>query len=567
MKKFLLTPLLTLFTCVMVWGVDVANLSDLQTAVASANSSITLTDDITMEPCTLNLNGATISCGDNKLVFATENGAYTLQNGTFASGKTVISISRSGVTLSLENISIGNGTTVNTGISIANSATLNIDANTVINCTGYQDIELGASAAVTINNYGKIQGRGILQENSSSLESTLNNYTGAILKQQKVYKQVLNVINDGSIEFKNGAQVGGAINVTNNGTFSITGGTSKILATGTLHITNNGTATISSGQHASGNLVLEGSNNTTISGGTFTSTNITIDGTATISGGTLQGPTIVNNGTATISGGTLQGPTIVNNGTTTISGGTFNTNATTFNGTNNTLITAGTFEVAPEGTMGYIEPTSSNCIFTEGVGNLTIADGYVWRESNGLIVLESEIDVVRVTHTDNSTQMYDRLEDAFSNAQDGDEITLMKDANTASTIWIGTAGVNDAAKTLTLDLNGHSIISAEDIVQTFLLMHGALYVKNSVPGQGEIMNSNGSGKIFFVQGTYQKSCNSRTAAISDLFTYLNIDEGVKLNATGSGGSAIVVDVVRNKTAGNNYLTKYISASTNKAVNV
>lgn len=548
MKKFLLIPIMTMLCSVMAWAVDVADKEDLAVAIATENAAITLTADITLDPGTLDLNGATISCGANKLVFATENGTYTLQNGTFASGTTAISISGSGVTLSLENISIEN--TVSTGLGISSVATLNIDANSVINCTAYQDIDLGANAAVTINNYGKIQGKGLNQTTSSSLVSSLHNYEEAIYKQQKAYKQVLNVINDGSIEFKNGAQVGGAINVTNNGTFSVTGNTAKILANGTLHITNNGTATISNGQHGPGNLILDGSNNTTISGGTIYNTlNITIN----------------EGGEATISGGGFQGPTIVNNGTATISGGTFNTNATTFNGTNNTLITGGTFEVAPEGTMGYIEPVT-NCTFVEGVGELTIAEGYVWRESDGLIVVAPPTTVAATLKHLGGSQNYAYVEDAFNDAVSGDSIILMDDYTTSSSIWIGTSGVSDPSRTLVFDLNGHTLTSASSIVQTFTLMHGKLYVINSVPGQGEIVNSNSSGKIFFVQGTYQKNCNPRIAAISDLFTYLKIEEGVTLNATGSGGSAIVVDYIKNAANGrNSYTTKYISASTNNAV--
>ena len=541
MRKLLFTPLVALLCSVTAWAVDVSSLAELQSAIETENASITLTANITLETGTLNLNGATINCGGYCLEVTTENGNHTLQNGAFISGTSdpngVLKLNGSGASVSLENISINNSNS--TGIAIYTNVTLNIDASSSI-ISKTQDININAaSAIVTIHNRGSINGFGINLNagTASTYESTLYNYAGATFKQRKTYKQILSIINEGSVTFANGSLISGTLNLTNNNT-------------GTVSLAGNKTHT--------GQFVFAGNKNITISGATYNNP-ITNNGTLTIGGGTVKG-TITNNGTLSITGGIFDGATITNNNSATVSGGTFQTTATTFNGTENTLITGGTFSITPSGTKGYIEPTAlTECRFTDenGYGDLSLADGYILREDGLIVVDVPAIVVAEIKHQNGNTDQKASVADAFRDAVTGDTIILMENDTTLSSIWIGTENVSDPSRTLVFDLNGHTLTSASDVVQTFTLMHGKLYVINSVPGQGGIENTSTgtAGKVIFVHGTYEKLNNSRTASVNDLFTYLYIGEGVLLNAKEDNGSAIIVDDLRNTSAGNNYNTK------------
>lgn len=152
----------------------------------------------------------------------------------------------------------------------------------------------------------------------------------------------------------------------------------------------------------------------------------------------------------------------------------------------------------------------------------------------------------------------DELIAAF--AGDGTTITLTEDITLASGITIGTKNGSESKKTFTLDLNGHNLITGKDAIErtgkpkkfnacrTFTLYRGNLYIKNSVPGIGGIYNMHDSIKagvpqynsnsiIFDIYGSNTPSCNSETAAVSDLQSYLCVEEGVNLY---SAVNAIVI---------------------------
>lgn len=253
----------------------------------------------------------------------------------------------------------------------------------------------------------------------------------------------------------------------------------------------------------------------------------------------------------------------------TVAGGTI---VTPIQGSNIT-VTGGTFVTAPDASAtGIID---GECKFPDGpqFGNLTVAPGYKVFNSGAIRAIPSPGQVVEVRHANNATETFEFLEDAFAAAQNGDVITLLDDVNTYTYIWIGTENVADAAKSLTLDLAGHTLTSLEDVLYTIVLTHGALYIKNSVPGQGGIVHlHSNTGKnasdIIRIIGSPERMkkggeyINPRNAAVEDLFVYLLIDEGVTLSATNTGVNGVTV--MENREYGNtfralNYFTNIYSA--------
>lgn len=508
MRKFLLIPFMTMLCSVMTFGgtITVGDGGDHATlsealTAASAGDEIQLLEDVTLDA------NITISK------------AITLNlNSHMISGEDKY------LTVGAYDITLCNGTLFNSytgNRDVEHSLALGVNTGS-LHIVTLHDIELIAGNPIII----KEASSNVVFGNNVTLTTNFEGNSAATGKKQIYCHQNANfTISEGA---------------TMN--FSFQTPTKK-----TISLTNYGTLTI---------------------GATFGNNSkfstVTNSGNLTITANCTE-TTLTNTGTMTIAGGVYNGATIVNNGSATITNAEFSAAASTFSGDNNTLITGGTFNVAPAGTKGYIEPVT-NCTFVEGVGELTIADGYVWRESDGLIVVAPPTTVAATLKHLGGSQNYSYVEEAFNAAVSGDTIILMDDYTTSSIITIGTSNVSDASRTLVFDLNGHTLTSASSVERTILLMHGKLYVINSVPGQGGIVNTHASGKTFFIQGTYQKSCNSRTAAISDLFTYLYVGDGVAIDATGDEGSSIVVDVVRNKTYGNEYLTKYINKSTGNAVN-
>ena len=231
--------------------------------------------------------------------------------------------------------------------------------------------------------------------------------------------------------------------------------------------------------------------------------------------------------------------TLNNSGTAVIESGTFSGVL----GGSDITIHGGTFNVEPTAT-GTIDPIYTvDCRFVAGIGSLDLAAGYVWRAFDGRIVQAQP--QVLVTHANSSSEYYNSIEEAFANIQNNDKITLQGDVTTYTTLWLGTADKSGVYNSVTLDLKGHTLSSIGLVKNTIRLSHGALFIKNSVPGQGGIVNNytGGSSQVVFITGSPDRSAiNPRNAAVNDLFAYLLIDEGVELSAIGSEGNGFSIDI-------------------------
>lgn len=123
-------------------------------------------------------------------------------------------------------------------------------------------------------------------------------------------------------------------------------------------------------------------------------------------------------------------------------------------------------------------------------------------------------------------------------------------------IWIGTASLDGAYKSITLDLNGQKI-SATTGTGMFVLTHGELKVINTAANEATVELSNGSAsaQIFSVYGSYRSSrwnangdanvagTNTR-AANGGWCSHLVIGKNVKVFAKdGCEGAGIAVDVI------------------------
>ena len=263
------------------------------------------------------------------------------------------------------------------------------------------------------------------------------------------------------------------------------------------------------------------SNDGTISNGVFVKT-----GTITT--------TITNNGTFTQSVSVAGAFNLENNGTATITAGTFS-GAVSFTGSNPVEIKGGKFNEIPTGSNAIAYRKSC---FVKGVGGLTIEDGYKWYAATGYII-EDMNSSMQITHANGTTETKSDLKDALENAQDKDVIQLLSDAVLSESVSLGKDNSN---KTITLDLNGHTVRSAEYIESSIVLYKGALYVTNSIPNEGGFYNQYSvKGKAFMVYGSNLKDCDPTKAEISALYSYLNIGEGVNVYALGAEGDGIVVN--------------------------
>ena len=75
------------------------------------------------------------------------------------------------------------------------------------------------------------------------------------------------------------------------------------------------------------------------------------------------------------------------------------------------------------------------------------------------------------------------FENAWKAAQNNDVIQLTNDVTITKTLWLGTANMNDASKSITLDLNGWILTNDQsDLAYMFVITHGELNVITSQPG-------------------------------------------------------------------------------------
>lgn len=141
------------------------------------------------------------------------------------------------------------------------------------------------------------------------------------------------------------------------------------------------------------------------------------------------------------------------------------------------------------------------------------------------------------------------FENAWKDAQNNDVIQLTNDVTITKTLWLGTANMNDASKSITLDLNGRILTNDQsDLAYMFVITHGELNVKTSQPGGKIIQNGAKNQELFRVTGSTYKNINPKTAE-SGYFSHLTIGEGVTVDAQVK--NAIVVDVIDNVTYGTN----------------
>ena len=583
MKKLFLIPLMAFVVCASALAVDVSSVSELKSAVGTPNADITLTKKITWKVSDgdLNLNGATISGGGASKLAITFSGAgeLTVSNGTFTGNDSyAINLPSTGsnLTLNLNKITIDN--TVTYGVRMYSNI-LNVDENSSLTAksrsvivssgasiTNYGTITrlYGANTAdgVTINNYGALT----LNTTFSATNVSITNNSGATLTISSTLGGSYEIANAGTMSFTTGTQAG-EFDITNNGTLTISGGTQS----GSVKIDNKETLAITGGTH-SGTFEIKNDDNMTLSGskaskpftGAFDITNsqtltltnqffsgdlnLTNTGTLNLRGGTYNGAVAVvnnsgethfysNGSAAPIFGSTLS---ITNDATCTIDNIKATEAAVSFGGSENTTINGGSFSVEPEGAAGYILPVGNvDCYFENGVGSLSIASGYAWRSFDKKVTEASP--AVRIKHANSSTETA-ILEQAIAEAKDGDVITLLDNVKTFSPMFFGTESVNGTPVSITLDLNGYTITSAQTVRYTFLMTHGALTVTNGVPGTGGIRNTypavgEKGGEVFHLHGSYLKNCNPRT---DKPFTHLVIEEGVSVFADEAYGNGITI---------------------------
>ena len=137
------------------------------------------------------------------------------------------------------------------------------------------------------------------------------------------------------------------------------------------------------------------------------------------------------------------------------------------------------------------------------------------------------------------------FENAWKAAQDNDVIQLTNDVTITKTLWLGTANMNDASKSITLDLNGWILTNDQsDLAYMFVITHGELNVITSQPGGKIIQNGAKNQELFRVTGSTYKDVNPKTAE-SGYFSHLTIGEGVTVDAKVK--NAIVIDEIANGT--------------------
>ena len=130
------------------------------------------------------------------------------------------------------------------------------------------------------------------------------------------------------------------------------------------------------------------------------------------------------------------------------------------------------------------------------------------------------------------------LQNAWQNAETGDVIQLTDNIALSKALWLGTTGMNDAAKSLTLDLNGYTLSAVNTTVnKMFIITHGELNVINGNIVQTGTNATSSTYDIFHVSGSTYKTVNAKTAK-SGYYSHLNIAANVTLTAH---SNAIVID--------------------------
>ena len=134
------------------------------------------------------------------------------------------------------------------------------------------------------------------------------------------------------------------------------------------------------------------------------------------------------------------------------------------------------------------------------------------------------------------------LETAWKAAQNGDVIKLTNDITIDKVLWLGTSKMNDASRSITLDLDGWILTNNASLKYMFLITHGGLNVITSKTGGKIVQNGTENEELFRVTGSTYKNVNPKTDE-SGYFSHLSIGEGVTVDAKVK--NAIVIDEIRN----------------------
>lgn len=157
------------------------------------------------------------------------------------------------------------------------------------------------------------------------------------------------------------------------------------------------------------------------------------------------------------------------------------------------------------------------------------------------------------------------LQAAIDAAPTGTTVKLESNVTLDGPIWLGTENLTDAAKSVTLDLNGHNVTMTGTASGTsyymFVVSHGELLVRNlKEASTSTIMltgQSHANTQIFSVYGSYKSSrWNADGTEANDLaatntrdegyFSHLELGKNVQIAvAEGCLGSGIVVDQLNN----------------------
>ena len=175
----------------------------------------------------------------------------------------------------------------------------------------------------------------------------------------------------------------------------------------------------------------------------------------------------------------------------------------TFNGTTKPIVTSGQFIVAPMGTQATVKGGT----WFNGLGNLTLADGYKYNSANHKVF----------PHQSNGTEFYPtdytELANAFSNAsyEEKTSIYVTSDLTGTSTLLV------NAGQNIELNISDNHVISVRNIN-----MYGG---KLTISGNGTIQ---ASGQVINLYGSYEDQAD---------YCVLEIGKGINVNSIDSYGIA------------------------------
>ena len=383
---------------------------------------------------TIDLNGKTLSVGNNVSEMFKANGEVTIQNGKITSDMPCAIVNAYNK-LTLKNVKI-TGVTGNKGknlVNVCRNAEVTIDKDTVLTASGSNGaavfIGQDADAKYTLNVYGKV-----IQESKSFAISgngsykgttTINIYDGAEVKSAivAIYHPQAGVIN------VNGGLVEGycAIGIKS-GALNISGGT--VRGTADDHVLDDSNST-------SGTIIYDGSAIVVDSRATGYAGNVKIN----VTGGTVES----YYSTAIREIGEQDKPNMTQLTELKVTGGNvFGASSSTGNVTNDMLVRD----------ISVSNVSVSGGAFKHKVPQNYCAPGFVPKtndDSTYGVKIKANMVAEVLNAQGNTVRAYDSLDKAIAVAQDGQTVKLLSDVVLTSTLSIA------ADKKITLDLNGCKI--------------------------------------------------------------------------------------------------------------